>query len=246
MIEVDGLTKHFGRIEALRGVGFTAPDGQITGLLGCNGAGKSTTLRILSTVLSADGGTARIGGIDVAKDPLAVRTRIGVLPHGSGLYGNLSARENIAYYAALQRLDGKAVDGAVDRAIARFGVGPFADRRAKGFSQGERIRVALARALVHQPRTLIMDEPTNGLDVIAARVLRGVVRDQRDAGCCVLFSSHVMQEVEALCDHIVIVAAGRVVVEGSAEDIRRVTGFDDLEDAFVAAVGALPQADARS
>ena len=245
MIEVERLTKRFGRIEALRGVGFTAPDGLITGLLGCNGAGKSTTLRILSTVLSADGGTARVGGFDVGKDPLAVRTRIGVLPHGSGLYGNLSARENIAYYAALQRLQGRALVAAVDRAITRFDIGPFADRRAKGFSQGERLRVALARALVHEPRTLIMDEPTNGLDVIAARVLREVVRDQRDAGCCVLFASHVMQEVEALCDRIVIVAEGRVVAEGSAEDIHRATGFDDLEDAFVATVAAASQADGR-
>ena len=238
MIEVEGLTKRFGSIEALRGISFTAPGGQITGLIGCNGAGKSTTLRILSTVLNADGGTARLGGIDVANEPLAVRARIGVLPHGSGLYGNLSARENVAYYAAVQGLKGPALAAAVDRVIDRLGIGPFANRRAKGFSQGQRIRVALARAIVHDPGTLIMDEPTNGLDVIAARELRDIVRDRRNEGCCVLFSSHVMPEVEAVCDRIAIVAEGRVVVQGSAEEIRRATGFDDLEDAFVAAIGA--------
>ncbi len=237
MIEVLGLAKRFGKVEALRGVDFTAPDGEITGLVGPNGAGKSTTLRILGTVLKADRGTARVGGIEVDADPLAVRRRIGVLPHNANLYANLSARENVAYYAELQGLRGPELPTAVDRIVDRLGIEPFADRRAKGFSQGQRLRVALARALVHDPDTLILDEPTNGLDVMAARVLRDVIRERRDSGCCVLFSSHVMQEVAALCDRIAIVAGGRVVVDGTAAAIRDTTGCDDLEDAFVNAVG---------
>ena len=239
MIEVENLTKRFGKVEALRGVSFTAADGRITGLLGPNGAGKSTTLRILCTILAADGGVARVGGVDVGEDPVAVRRGIGVLPHNSALFGNLSARENIAYYAALQGLDGRALEGAVERIIERLDIGPYATRRAKGFSQGERLRVALARALVHEPATLILDEPTNGLDVMATRVLRDVILERRDNGCCVLFSSHVMQEVAVLCDRIAVVAGGKTVVDGSAEEIRVATGCDDLEDAFVAAVAGV-------
>ena len=236
MIEVQGLAKRFGKVDALRGVSFEAADGRITGLLGPNGAGKSTTLRILCTILAADSGVARIGGVDVSEDPVAVRRGIGVLPHNSALFGNLSARENIAYYAALQGLAGRALERAVERIIERLDIGPYATRRAKGFSQGERLRVALARALVHEPATLILDEPSNGLDVMATRVLRDVILERRDDGCCVLFSSHVMQEVAVLCDRIAIVAGGTTVVDGSAEDIRVATGCDDLEDAFVAAV----------
>ena len=238
MIEVEGLAKRFGKVEALRGVSFAAADGRITGLLGPNGAGKSTTLRILCTVLQADAGTARVGGVDVGADPVSVRNRIGVLPHNSNLYANLTARENIAYYAALQGLGRAEVATAVERVIAGLSIEDIADRRAKGFSQGQRIRVALARALVHDPDTLILDEPTNGLDVMATRALREVIRQRRDAGCCVLFSSHVMQEVAALCDHIVIVAAGTVAVDGTTDEIRASTGCDDLEDAFVRAVDA--------
>ncbi|MDE0178650.1 MAG: ATP-binding cassette domain-containing protein [Gammaproteobacteria bacterium] len=233
MIEAEGLTKRFGKVEALKGVSFTAADGQITGFLGPNGAGKSTTLRILCTVLAADGGMARVGGVDIRTDPVLVRGRIGVLPHNSNLYPNLTARENIAYFAALQGLAGRGLEAAVDGMVARLGIEPFADRRAKGFSQGQRIRVALARALVHDPHTLILDEPTNGLDVMATRVLREVIRERRDAGCCVLLSSHIMQEVAVLCDRIAIVAAGTVAMEGTADDIRTATGRDELEDAFV-------------
>ena len=236
MIEVEDLTKRFGKVEALRGVSFAAADGQITGLLGPNGAGKSTTLRILCTVLNADGGSARVGGIDVREHPMAVRRGIGVLPHNSNLFANLSARENIAYYAALQGLDGRALERAVDHMVERLGIASFATRRAKGFSQGQRLRVALARALVHEPDTLILDEPTNGLDVMTIRVLRDVIRERRDSGCCVLFSSHVMQEIDVLCDRIAVVAEGRTVVDGTADEIRDATGCDDLEDAFVTAV----------
>ena len=236
MIEVEGLAKRFGKVEALRGVDFAAADGEITGLLGPNGAGKSTTLRILCTVLKASAGRARVGGIDVAADPFGVRRRIGVLPHNSNLYGNLSARENIAYYAELHGLRGHALATAVDGIVERLGIEPFADRRAKGFSQGQRLRVALARALVHDPHTLVLDEPTNGLDVMATRVLRDVIRERRDSGCCVLFSSHIMQEVAVMCDRIAIVAEGRVVLDGTADEIRSATGCEDLEDAFVSVV----------
>ena len=237
MIEVQGLVKRYGRVTALDEMSFTAADGEITGLLGMNGAGKSTALRILSTVLKADTGLARVGGIDVARKPLQVRGRIGALPHNAGLYANLSARENIAYHAALQGLRGAQAKKRVDAIIERLGLGEIETRRAKGFSQGQRIRVALARALVHDPPTLLLDEPTNGLDVLATRALRDVIRDRRNAGCCVLFSSHIMQEVAALCDRIVIVADGKVSVSGTAAEVRSATGCEDLEDAFVAAVG---------
>ena len=238
MIEVRGLSKRFGAIQALRDVDFSAADGCITGLLGPNGAGKSTALRILCTVLQADRGSATLDGMDIRTDPIAVRRRIGVLPHNANLYANLTARENIAYYAALHGVrPARRRADAVSAVLAQLDIEDIADRRAKGFSQGQRVRVALARALVHSPHTLILDEPTNGLDVMATRALRDVIRARRDAGCCVLFSSHVMQEVAALCDRIVILAAGAVAVAGTADDIRLATGRDDLEDAFVSVVG---------
>ena len=238
MIEVHRLGKRFGKVQALADASFRAEDGRITGLLGPNGAGKSTALRIIYTALKAGAGTARVDGVDVAADPLAVRRRIGVLPHNANLYGNLTARENIAYYAAVQGVaDNSAQAAMVDRAIATVGIEDIAGRRAKGFSQGQRIRVALARALVHNPQTLILDEPTNGLDVMATRALRAAIRARRDAGCCVLFSSHVMQEVAALCDRIVILAAGTVALAGTTDEIRSATGCEDLEDAFIRVVG---------
>ena len=238
MIEVRRLSKRFGAIQALRDVDFSAADGCITGLLGPNGAGKSTALRILCTVLQADRGSATLDGMDIRTHPIAVRRRIGVLPHNANLYANLTARENIAYYAALHGVrPARRRAEAVSAVLAQLDIEDIADRRAKGFSQGQRVRVALARALVHSPHTLILDEPTNGLDVMATRALRDVIRARRDAGCCVLFSSHVMQEVAALCDRIVILAAGAVAVAGTADDIRLATGRDDLEDAFVSVVG---------
>ena len=238
MIEVQGLAKRFGTVRALDGVSFAAQDGRITALLGPNGAGKSTALRILWTVLKSDAGCASVNGIDVHENPEAVRRGIGIMPHNASLYGNLTGRENIAYYARLQGIAGDELDQAVAKALRLLDVEAIADRRAKTFSQGQRIRIALARALVHDPATLILDEPTNGLDVAATRALRNVVRERRDAGCCVLFSSHVMQEVAALCDTIVILAAGKVAAAGTADDIRAATGCDSLEDAFVQAVGA--------
>lgn len=238
MIEITNLEKRFGKVQALAGTSFTARDGAITGLLGPNGAGKSTALRILCTVLRPDAGAAAVDGIDAMEDPIGVRARIGVLPHNANLYANLSTRENIAYYAALQGMDNAAGAAAVQRVIDTLQIGDIADRRTKGFSQGQRIRVGLGRALVHDPRTLILDEPTNGLDVMATRALRDVIRERREAGCCVLLSSHVMQEVAALCDRIVILSQGAVVAAGTPDEIRAATGRDDLEDAFVQAIGA--------
>ena len=236
MIVVDNIHKSFGAVHAVRGVSFDAPDGKITGLLGPNGAGKSTTLRVLYTVLTPDSGSARIDGVDVVEDSLAARERIGALPHGAGLYPHLTARENIAYYARLCGLNNSAAAERVDSIINLLEIGDFADRRTKGFSQGQRTKVALARALVHDPQNIILDEPSNGLDVMATRSLRDLILKLKDSGRCVLFSSHVMQEVAALCDDIVIIANGQVAIDDSADGIRERTGCDDLEDAFVHAI----------
>lgn len=236
MITVEGLHKSFGAIKAADGVSFQAGDGRITGLLGPNGAGKSTTLRILYTVLKPDAGRALIDSIDVVADSLAARRRIGTLPHGAGLYPHLTARENIAYYARLYGMDRDRIDERVRQVIEQLDIGAFADRRAKGFSQGQRTRVALARALVHSPQNVILDEPSNGLDVMATRSLRELIRQLKAQGKCVLFSSHVMQEVAALCDEIVIISAGKVTLHDTPDGIRKATGCEDLEEAFVHAI----------
>ena len=236
MIRVSGLHKSFGAVHAVRGVSFDAPDGKITGLLGPNGAGKSTTLRVLYTVLKPDAGTATIDGADVVAHSLDARRRVGALPHGSGLYPHLTARENIAYYAALCGLSCDSIDEKVDNIIELLDIGGFAERRTKGFSHGQRTKVALARSLVHEPQNIILDEPSNGLDVMATRSLRELILKLKGAGRCVLFSSHVMQEVAALCDDIVIIAGGKVAMHDTAEGIRNRTDCDDLEDAFVKAI----------
>jgi sodium transport system ATP-binding protein len=236
MIRVDGIYKSFGAVRAVRGVSFVAPDGKITGLLGPNGAGKSTTLRVLYTALKPDRGSAVIDGIDVINDSLRARQRIGALPHGSGLYPHLSARENVAYFARLCGIDRSEVGDRVDEIIRLLEIESFAERRTKGFSQGQRTKVSLARALVHDPQNILLDEPSNGLDVMATRSLRHLILKLKDAGRCVLFSSHVMQEVAALCDDVCIIANGQVAIDDSIDGIRERTGCDDLEDAFVRAI----------
>lgn len=236
MIVVNDIHKSFGKVKAVRGVSFDAPDGKITGLLGPNGAGKSTTLRVLYTVLHPDQGSATIDGVDVVTDGLAARRRIGALPHGAGLYPHLTARENIAYYSKLCGIDKASIDDRVSDIIQLLEIDEFADRRTKGFSQGQRTKVALARSLVHDPQNIILDEPTNGLDVMATRSLRDLILKLRDDGRCVLFSSHVMQEVAALCDDICIIAHGKVAIDDSVDGIRGRTGCEDLEDAFVTAI----------
>jgi len=237
MIETRDLAKRFGAVEAVRQVSFTAPDGAITGLLGPNGAGKTTTLRMIGTLVTPTQGIATVDGIDGAKEPLAVRARIGVLSDARGLYMRLTARENIAYYGELRGMDPGAVEQAVKRLAELLDLTALLDRRTDGFSQGERMKVAIARTLVHDPPNILLDEPTNGLDVMTTRSVREVIRRLREAGKCVVFSSHVMQEVSALCDTIVIVARGRVAAQGTAEELLARSGRANLEDAFVELAG---------
>ena len=238
MIEVQDLRKAFGKVQAVDGVSFTARDGEITGLLGPNGAGKTTTLRMLYTLMRPDSGSIRIDGIDALTDTLAARQHLGVLPDARGVYKRLSARENISYFARLHGLSGTALRTRVDAMITLLEMQDIAERRSEGFSQGQRVKVALARALVHDPHNIILDEPGNGLDVMATRALREFLRRLRDEGRCVLFSSHIMQEVAALCDRIIVIAHGRVVAEGSPEELRARTGAASLEDAFVSLIGS--------
>jgi sodium transport system ATP-binding protein len=240
MIAIDALAKSFGRrreVRAVAGVSFAAPDGEITGLLGPNGAGKTTLLRMLATLMAPDAGRATVDGHDVVAEPLAVRRRIGVLSDARGLYPRLTGRENVRYYGALHGLSGPALERRIDELVAALGIEEIADRRAQGYSQGERMKVAIARALVHDPQTLLLDEPTNGLDIMSTRALRELLRALRGRGKCLLFSSHVMQEVSALCDTIVILGHGRVVATGSAAGLVAQSGATTLEDAFVALLG---------
>jgi len=237
MIEARWLHKRFGSIDALDGVTFVAPDACITGLLGPNGAGKSTTLRILYATLAADSGTACVDGDVVSVTSTEVRKRIGVLPHNAGLYPALTARENIEYFGRLCGLDRSAARARTGELIELLDLQDIASRRAKGFSQGQKIRTALARALVHSPRNLILDEPTNGLDVPAVRKLRALLLRLRELGHCILFSSHVMHEVAMLCDEAVVISAGRVVACGTPEALRQRTQAASFEDAFVALTG---------
>jgi len=238
VIQVENIRKSFGAVSAVRDVSFTATDGRITALLGPNGAGKSTTLRILATVLRPDAGRALIDGSNVSSNPVDVRRRIGVLPHAAGLYGRLTARENVAYFGALHGMRGTALRHRIDQLVERLDMGDFADRRVAGFSQGQRIKVALARALVHDPLNVMLDEPTNGLDVMATRALRDIIIGLRTEGRCVLLSSHVMQEVGNLCDDIVIVGAGTALFAGSRAALHTHAGTSDLEDAFMRVIGA--------
>ncbi len=238
MIEVTSLAKSFGKIVALRDVSFSAPDGAITGLLGPNGAGKTTTLRVLYALMRPDGGEARVDGLDVAASPREAQRRLGVLPDSRGLYGRLTSRENVRYFGRMQGLRGPALEARIDELVALLDMAEIADRRVEGFSQGQRVKVAIARALVHGPRNIVLDEPTNGLDVLATRAMRTIIRRLRDEGRCVLFSSHIMQEVAALCDRVVVLARGEVTAQGTPADLRRATGHDSLEDAFVAAIGS--------
>jgi sodium transport system ATP-binding protein len=237
VIEARGLVRSFGAVQALKNVSFRADDGRITGLLGPNGAGKSTTLRILYSTLTAHGGSALVDGETVSIDSLAVRQRLGVLPHNAGLYPTLTARENIEYFGRLANLTSAQARSRTSELIELLELGDIADRRAKGFSQGQKIRTALARALVHAPRNLILDEPTNGLDVPAVRKLRSLLMRLRDLGHCILFSSHVMQEVALLCDDVVVIAHGEVIAQGSPEALRAQTGAASFEDAFVMLTG---------
>jgi sodium transport system ATP-binding protein len=242
MIHVEHLSKRFvqgrGRarreVQAVQGVSWCADDARITGLLGPNGAGKTTSLRMVAGLIAPDEGRVEVDGLDVAQHPAKALARMGVLSDARGLYPRLSARENIVYYG---RLQGLSRDHAEQRATAlaqMLDMLPLLDRRTEGFSQGERMKTALARALVHDPHNIILDEPTNGLDVLATRALRETLRRLRDEhGKCIVFSSHIMQEVERLCDHVVIVAHGQTVAQGSVAALNAQAGCADFEESFV-------------
>ena len=234
MIAVSGLLKRFGAVTAVNGVDFRAADGTITGLLGPNGAGKTTTLRMLYGVMRPDAGSIQIDSVDAVASPQLAQSHLGVLPDGYGLYPRLTAREHIHYFGQLHGITGTRLRQRAQQLIELLDMSAIADRRTSGFSHGERTKVAFARALVHEPQNILLDEPTNGLDVMSTRTLREVVRTLRGQGRCVLFSSHVMQEVSALCDSVVVIAAGHVVASGTTDELRAMTGRDTLEDAFVA------------
>ena len=237
MIEATNLSKRFGDIQAVRDISFVARDGAITGILGANGAGKSTTLRMLYGVLTPDSGKACIDGIDIRGETSKARAHLGVLPHAAGLYGNLTARENIHYFGSLQGIGGDLLRSRTAELARVLGMESFLERRAKGFSQGQRIKVALARALIHDPGNVVLDEPTNGLDVMAIRNLREMLLSLKAQGRCVLFSSHVMQEVAALCDRVVIIGHGAVLADATVDSIRERSGTASLEEAFLQVLG---------
>ena len=233
-----GKGKKAAPVVAVDDVSFTAHDGQITGLLGPNGAGKTTTMRMLYTLMRPEKGRVLVDGVDVAHDANAVRRSLGVLPDARGVYKRLTARENIAYFGELHGMSRALIDQRTQALSAALDMGEILDRQTEGFSQGQRTKTAIARALVHDPRNVILDEPTNGLDVMTTRAMRGFLQQLKSEGRCVIFSSHIMQEVAALCDRIVIIAKGRVVAAGTADELRASTGQSNLEDAFVRAIGS--------
>jgi sodium transport system ATP-binding protein len=238
MIEVHDLKKHYGAVKAVDGVSFSCPNGQITGLLGPNGAGKTTTLRMIAGLIRPQSGTVIIDGLDVTARPEAARARLGVQSDMTGVYPRLTTREQLAYYGRFYNLHGADLDARVQKVLTILHMEEIADRRAAGFSRGQRQKIVLGRALVHDPRNVMMDEPTNGLDVMAVRETRQTIRDLKDQGRCVLFSTHYMDEAERLCDHIAIIVGGRIVAFGPPAALMAQTGKDNLEDAFVALAGS--------
>lgn len=238
MIVVKNLHKSFGEVKAVNGVSFEARDGEITGLLGPNGAGKTTTLRMLYSLLPPDQGEIRIDGLDPTRDAMEIKRTLGVVPDSRGLYSRLTARENISYYGELHGMHKNAIRDRIEELTATLDMQEFIDRRTEGFSQGQRVKVAIARAMVHEPQTVLMDEPSNGLDVMSTRALRQYIRSLRDGGHSVVLSTHIMQEVAALCDRIVIIAKGEVAADGTAAELLERAGCDSLEDAFVKLIGS--------
>jgi len=242
MIEVQQVAKRFSQgrgkkartVQAVDGVSFQAADGCITGLLGPNGAGKTTTLRMLAALLPPDAGELRVDGVDVQRDPQAALARMGVLSDARGLYPRLTARENIVYYGRLHGMSDSAASRRAEALAHLLDMAPMLDRRTEGFSQGERMKTALARALVHNPPNIVLDEPTNGLDVLATRGLRDALRRLRDdEGKCIVFSTHIMQEVERLCDQVIVIAHGRTVAAGTVASLNALCGERDFEESFV-------------
>ena len=233
MIEVKELKKSFGKVIALNGASFSAKDGKITALLGPNGAGKSTCLRILSTIIKPSSGDATVSGFDVLKDSFEVREQIGVLPHNSGIYSRLNAIENIEYYGQLHGIQADDLKEKAENLLEQLQMKDFCLRPAEGYSQGQKIKVALARALIHDPLNILLDEPSSGLDIMATRALRDIINGLKDSGKCILFSSHIMQEVETLCEDIVIINKGVVKFNGTIDEFRNHSGSQDLEEAFL-------------
>jgi len=238
MIVVKNLRKSFGEVKAVNDVSFEARDGEITGLLGPNGAGKTTTLRMLYSLLPPDEGEIRIDGLDPTRDAMEIKRTLGVVPDNRGLYSRLTARENIAYFGELHGMSTEAIEGRIENMTATLDMGDFIDRRTEGFSQGQNVKVAIARAMVHEPQTVLLDEPSNGLDVMSTRALRNYIRDLKAAGHSVVLSTHIMQEVAALCDRIVIIAKGEVAADGTTSELLERSGCDSLEDAFVQLIGS--------
>ena len=237
MIETNEVRKQFGAVQALGGVSFKARDGQITALLGPNGAGKTTLLRLLVGLLKRDHGSISIDGVDPERDPMAVRKNIGFLTDQFGLYDRLSTREYLAYFGELNGMAGPSLKARIDEVADLLAMNDILERRAKGFSQGQRIKVALARTLLHRPRHLLLDEPSRGLDVMSTRALRSALTALRKDGCCVIMATHVMQEVTHLCDDVIVIAKGHTVAQGSPQQLCQRTGIANLEDAFVSLVG---------
>ena len=237
MIKVENLYKSFGKVKAVKGISFTVNDGEITGLLGPNGAGKTTTLRMLYSLLPPDGGQILIDGMDPAHDAMAIKRTLGVVPDSRGLYTRMSARENIAYYGKLHGMSARDIKQRVAELVETLDMDDFIDRRAEGFSQGQRVKVAIARAMVHKPQTVLLDEPSNGLDVMSTRALRRYILDLKEAGHSVVLSTHIMQEVAALCDRIIIIADGLIAADGTAPELLARSGCETLEDAFVQLIG---------
>lgn len=238
MISVSNLVKHFGKVRAVDNVSFHARDGAITGLLGHNGAGKSTSLRVLYGLLKPDSGKISVDDIDVLAQPLLAQAHIGVMTDAHGLYPRLTAREHIEYFARLRNMPRALIHQRIGELLDRLGMESIADRRADGYSQGEKMKVCMARSLVHDPRNIIMDEPTNGLDVMTTRSVRALLQGLKSSNKCVLLSSHIMQEISALCDEVIIIAHGKVVFSGSLDALQQHTGIGNLEDAFVHVTGA--------
>jgi sodium transport system ATP-binding protein len=242
VIEARQLTKSFPdrkgrRITAVEDVSFSVAPGRIYGLLGANGAGKTTTLRLLATLLAPTGGSARVAGFDVVKEPGKVRANVGFLAASTALYGRLTARETIAYFGRLNGLPDRLIRERTEVLSGELGMAEFLDRRIEKFSTGMKQKVSIARTLVHDPAVMIFDEPTLGLDVLAARTIVRFIRDCRDRGKTVIYSTHVMSEVEKLCDVIGIVHGGRLRAEGSLGELKTRFQQNDMEEIFVAAVG---------
>ncbi len=240
MIHVEHICKSYGDVAAVTDVSFNTPDGEVTALLGANGAGKTTSLRMIYALIKPEKGQVSIDGIDPHLHPQEALKRIGVLPDARGLYARLTAQENIAYFGRLHGMSKASLKNRTEELVESLGMESIIHRKTEGFSQGQRVKVALARALVHDPQNIILDEPTNGLDVLSTRALRAFLAQEKARGKCILFSSHIMQEVAAVSDKIVVIHNGRAKAQGTEQQLRELTQQSNLEDAFVTLITQPP------